>query len=104
MTADLGFIAAAAYPSPPHYSSPQQRKASVSSLYDRAAMASLSPSQTTQRGFSAGPSGQEKLSTLNLDVHTTGARHWKQIPARLTRAQTDNHRSDGVQNQTVNQP
>lgn len=71
MTADLGFIAAAAYPSPPHYSSPQQRKASVSSLYDRAAMASLSPSQTTQRGFSAGPSGQEKLSTLNLDFLRT---------------------------------
>lgn len=69
MTADLGFIGAAAYPSPPHYSSAQHRKPSVSSLYDRATMASLSPNQASQRGFSAGPSGQEKtpLSTLNLD-------------------------------------
>jgi hypothetical protein len=73
MTADAGFIAAAAYPSPPHYSSPQHRKPSVSSLYDRAAMASLSPNQTSQRGFSAGPSGQDKapLSTLNLDFLRT---------------------------------
>ena len=68
MTADLGLLAAGAYPSPPGYPSPSRRKPSVPSLYDRTVLSSLSPNQPSQRSFGA-PSGQDKaaLSTLNLD-------------------------------------
>ncbi|KAK3298837.1 uncharacterized protein B0H64DRAFT_439273 [Chaetomium fimeti] len=65
----MGPVATAAYPSPTSFSSPTQRRPSVPSLYDWTAMASLSPSQPSQRGFGGGPTGQDKtpLSTLNLD-------------------------------------
>lgn len=75
MTADLGMIAPAAYPSPPNYSSFPRQKPSVSSLYDRAAMASsLSPNPLSQSNLGGnGTSGQEKgpLSTLNLNFLKT---------------------------------
>ncbi len=73
MTADLGLLAAGAYPSPPSYPSPQRRKPSVPSLYDRTAMSSLSPNQPSQHSFGGGPSVPDKnsLSTLNLDFLRT---------------------------------
>jgi hypothetical protein len=68
MAADLGL--AAAYPSPPNYSSPPQHPPSISSLYDRAAMSSsMSPNPASQSSFSGGsPAAQDKspLSSLNL--------------------------------------
>lgn len=72
MTADIGILAAGTYPSPPGYPSPSRRKPSVPSLYDRAAMSSLSPNQSSQRSFAVS-SGQDKtpLSTLNLDFLRT---------------------------------
>ena len=73
MTADLGLLAAGAYPSPPSYPSPQRRKPSVPSLYDRNAMSSLSPNQPSPHSFGGGPSVPDKnsLATLNLDFLRT---------------------------------
>jgi len=75
MAADVGTLAAAAYPSPPNYSSPPHQAPSVSSLYDRAAMSSsLSPNPASQSSFGGGsPASQDKnpLSSLNLNFLKT---------------------------------
>ncbi|KAK4103037.1 hypothetical protein N658DRAFT_522442 [Parathielavia hyrcaniae] len=67
MTANLGFIAATAYPSPPNYLSTSHRKPAVPRLFEWPAMASSSPNQPLS--FGSGPTGQDNapLSTLNLD-------------------------------------
>ncbi|KAK5655411.1 hypothetical protein OQA88_5682 [Cercophora sp. LCS_1] len=72
MAADIGTLAAAAYPSPPNYSSPPHQ-----SSYDRAAMSSsLSPNPASQSSYSGGspaPAAQDKspLSSLNLNFLKT---------------------------------
>ena len=74
MAADIGTLAAAAYPSPPNYSSPPHQAPSISSLYDRAAMSSsLSPNSASQSSFGGSPASQDKnpLSSLNLNFLKT---------------------------------
>lgn len=85
MAADMGPIAAAAYPSPPNYSSSPHSKPSISSLYDKAAMStSISPNP-------GGSAGQDKspLSTLNLgflkgltEKRTTRGKHLSRSPSQ----------------------
>lgn len=121
MIADLGLVAAAAYPLPPNYSRLPLRKPSASSLYEPAAMASVSPSsQPSQPGFGGGgPSSSDGAapSNVNLDVlktltekrTTRGA--WKALCGRYSalsrltaEPQTANHRSEGVRSPIASQP